>query len=70
MEYGTAVEYYKAIDVIEAQEALLDLRIVTYPHAKQENQREIRRGFEKKAYPEGFRKEMDFVEFFKRMGHG
>lgn len=71
MEWGTALEYYNAITPLEAQMALVQMNIATYPHMKGKDARDkFYRQMRKEAYPKELQKQMSFDEFFKAMGHG
>ena len=70
MPFSVALEYYQAITVIEAQERLIDLKIADYPRMLKADRNELFKKFNKMAYPDTMRKEMDFDEFFRIMGHG
>ena len=72
MPYDRAVEYYEAITVIEAQQTLVDMNVSDYPRMKSDGRKKYYRSMRKLAYPVDLvpPKEMDFEEFFERMGHG
>ena len=70
MEYTVALEYFVAIEVFEARQALLDMKVADYPRATKESRSKFYRDVNKTAYPKELQKEMDFDEFFERMGHG
>lgn len=70
MEYALALEYYTAINVIEAQEALLTIKVADYPRATKDSRSRFHRELRKEAYPPALQKEMDFDEFFKEMSGG
>jgi len=50
MQASLAAEYFKAVEQIEAQEALLAMAIADHPH----NKTEIRKSFHKKIYGIGY----------------
>jgi hypothetical protein len=46
-----AQEYWLAITAIEAQEALVQMQVADYPHAKPEQRKRVYRKMHKLAYP-------------------
>lgn len=46
--------YYRAITVIEAQEMLKQLQIVSYPKTSKEAQQKLHRSLHRQAYPEQY----------------
>jgi len=68
LDYGTALEYYEAITVIESRDRMVDMNIVDYPHLKNDARRNMHREFKKLANPKELQREMSFEEFAKRMG--
>lgn len=59
--------YWKAVTVIEAQDALLQLRISAYPHQKAANQKRFFDFLYKKAYPQVREKKALTVEDFMKI---
>ena len=51
MEAATFYSYYKAINSIEAQNALMDLTVASYPHMKNKDRMEVKKKLKKEAYP-------------------
>jgi hypothetical protein len=70
MDYADALEHYEAITVIEAQEALMSMKLADYPRAKPESRKQFHRETRKLAYPPGFQREMEFDEFIEVMQRG
>ena len=70
MEYITALEYYVAIDCIEAQKILMDMQVSIYPKLTKEGQKQLHRKIHRKAYPEGMQKQMSFEDFARKMNGG
>ena len=65
-------EYWKAITVIEAQDALLQIRVASYPKQKPQNQRAFFDFLRLRAYP-GMREKKalkveDFMKIAKAKG--
>lgn len=61
------MKYWKAINVIEARERLVDMNIADYPKMKNEGRKKFYRQMRKQAYPIHLQKTMDFEEFGKRL---
>lgn len=59
--------YWQAIDVVEAQETLVDISVVSYPKTKKESQKEMHRKLHKKAYPATWNKpiKIDSAKFLE-----
>lgn len=57
--------YWKAIDVIEAQDALLQLRIAVYPKLKETDQKRFYDFLYRKAYPNQKKKALKVEDFVK-----
>lgn len=70
MDYGIALEYYEAISVIEAQDALINMKVVDHPRANAESRKKFHRDMKKVAYPQGLQREMEFEEFIEVMRDG
>jgi len=51
MDYREFSMYYKAIDVIEAQETLVQMKISDFPTMKEDARAELFQSLNKKAYP-------------------
>lgn len=68
MEYAVALDYYEAITVLEAQEALVAMNIQDYPRMKTEGRSRFYREMRKKAYPQHLQRQMSFEEFAKQVG--
>jgi len=68
MPYGTAVRYWKAINIIQARDYLLDMNVVDYPRMTKEGRRKFHREMRKQAYPVHLQKEMDYEDFAKKVG--
>ena len=67
MEYVTAIEYYIAIDCIEAQKCLIDMQVLDYSKATGEYRKSFFRKIKRMAYPEGLQKQMSFEDFARKM---
>jgi hypothetical protein len=52
LEVETAELYIKAIEMIEAQNMLLQMKIADYPNMKQGDRRKLFKSLHKQAYPE------------------
>jgi hypothetical protein len=70
MPYTVAMDYYEAITVIEAQEALVAMNISDYPKMKGESRKKFYRQMRKSAQPQSLQKQMDFEDFISRMNDG
>jgi hypothetical protein len=67
MPYKNAMEYYKAIEILESQELLKDLKAHDWAHRlKDDDRRKMHRGLVKKAWPNMKRKTvtMDVLDKF------
>lgn len=51
MDGGRLDAYWLAIGQLEAQEALLQMKIMAYPHTTKESQDKVHRHFHRLAYP-------------------
>lgn len=58
MDYDTALEYSSAIEVIEAQEALVSMKISSYPHVKDNDRKDIHKAYHRIAFKHVPKKEM------------
>ena len=54
MDFHTSEIYWLAITQIEAQELLIQLRVVQYPWMSKEGRRQTHRQFHKLAYPKTY----------------
>ena len=70
MEWNTAMEYYSAITVIEAQNVLIDFNVSDYPHMKKDQRRKMHKKYSKMAYPKTLQEQVSFEDFIKRMTDG
>lgn len=70
LDYGTALEYYEAITVIDAQDRLVDLNVADYPQLKKEDRSKLHREFRNSAYPKEMQKEVSFDDFIRKMTDG
>lgn len=52
LENETAELYIKAIEVIEAQNMLLQMKVADYPNMKKEDRKKLFKGLHSQAYPE------------------
>lgn len=68
LAYKTAKEYYEAITVIEAQDNLVKMNITDYPSMGKSGRKSFYRQMRKKAYPEGFNRQMSIEDFAKKIG--
>ena len=67
MDYETFSSYYLAIDILEAQEMLISLKVSDYPHLKDEPRSDLYYSLEKTAYPKE-RKVITTKELAKKLG--
>lgn len=70
MEWETALEYYDSIEVIEAQQGLIQLTAAGYVNAPNKDRNKIHRSMRKIAHPRSLRKKIEFDEFIERMKDG
>lgn len=70
MDYVTAIEYYSAINVLEGQEALIEMNIADYPHLKKDGRSKLYKEIRKEAYPSSMQKRMSFEDFARKMTDG
>lgn len=68
LEWDTALEYYEAITVVEAQEKLVDMNLSDYPHMKGDGRKSFYRKMRNMAYPKELQKETSFDDFAKQVG--
>ena len=68
MDCSLALEYFQAIEVIQAQDSLVEMNITDYPNMKREGRSKFYREMRKKGYPRELQPEMDFDAFFEKMG--
>lgn len=64
-------DYWAAITPIEAQKALVDLTVSSYPHLSSKSEREkVHRDLYKKAYPVELttNEQIDIKDYFNQMG--
>jgi len=71
LDYPTAFEYFNAIEVIEAQNAILGIRVSSYPHMKDDGRNKIMKELNRIAFPFGDDKPlMSTDDFFKVINGG
>lgn len=68
MENDIFLQYWKAINVIEAQNAMIQLQLESYPHADKKSRAKILKAFQKEATP--FKEPISILEFAKRLKNG
>lgn len=68
MPYETALKYYRAVEIIDARERLMELNVASYPMMKKDGRNRYYKKLHKTAYPVHLQKPMDFDDFFKKMG--
>jgi hypothetical protein len=47
MEFSTALGYYEAISVIDAENRLMDINIVSFPHSSEKGRKETHKALKK-----------------------
>jgi len=67
MDYEEFSMYYKAIDILEAQEILVQMKVSDYPTMKPESRSEFHHTISKTAYPKE-RKILTTKELAKKLG--
>jgi len=71
MPYDTAMEYYEAMHVIEAQQTLLFMQINDYSNGMTKSgRRDLFRNIKKVAYPRGMQKQITTDELKERLFGG
>ena len=60
--------YYRAITVIEAQEELVGMQRVSYPHLKNKNRKDLHKKYSSLAYPHEKKKFISPKELMKELG--
>jgi len=68
MPYSKAKKYWKAINVLQAREYLVDININNYHRFKTDSKKRFYSDLRKQAYPAHLEKRMDFEEFAKKVG--
>ncbi len=68
MDCADALDYYEAITVLEAQDALVTMNISDYPRMKKDDRSKFYREMRKRAYPQHLQKQMSFEDFAKKVG--
>lgn len=68
MPYHEALEYYMAIDTIEAQETLLKLTVADYPNGKKDQRQKVYKEIHKKAYQHMPKKEITTADLASKLG--
>jgi hypothetical protein len=63
-----ALDYYKVIKVLDAQERLVEMQVAISPQMKLEDRKKFRRSLEKLASPKELQKEHTFEEFAIKTG--
>ena len=63
-------DYWLAITPIEAQKALVDLTVSSYPHSAKSDRERIHRDLYKKAYPVELttNEQIDIKDYFNQIG--
>jgi len=61
------LEYFKAIDVIEAQDCLIKMQVQDYPRMNKQSRSKLHRTISKKAYPKEMQKELSFEDFIRKV---
>ena len=69
MTSDTVEQYWLAIDVIEAQQALVLKNLICFPKFKQSEQRKLHKELEKSAYPFG-KSSVSVEDFFNLVKMG
>lgn len=59
MDIDTVMMYWKGIDMLEAQETLLGLKLSEYPNMEMKDKRKLTQSLEKKAY---FKQEVKVIK--------
>lgn len=72
MDWSTFNEYLLAVDIVSAQEALLDIVVASYPHLKRSDQQSRHKDLVQKAYglienDDAPRSAASMAEFAKRL---
>ena len=70
MEYSVALEYYMAIDVIEAQNSLVSMNVSMYPQMKNDSRKQYFKNMKRVAYPPEMQKQTSFEDFIKKVKNG
>lgn len=68
MEYAKALEYYNAINVIEAQGYLVDMNVSLFPNMK--DKKAYFNNMKKIAHPRELQKETSFEDFIRQVKNG
>jgi len=68
MEYDRLKTYIDAIEVIEAQNTLLALRVSDYPNCKSDDRSKFHSSITKKAFPNQKKKIVSFDDIDKLFG--
>ena len=68
MDYAVAVKYWKAINVIQAREYLVNMNVQDYPRMKKDARKQFYKDMRKQAYPRHLQKTMDYDEFARKAG--
>lgn len=68
LSWSTALEYYEAITVIEAQNNLVEMNVGDYPRMKKDQRASFYKQMRTLAYPKTMQKEMSFEDFAKKLG--
>jgi hypothetical protein len=68
MPYCEALEYFMAIDTLEAQETLLSLTIASSPNSKKNDREKLHKELNKKAYSHIPKKEMTTSDLASKLG--
>jgi len=67
MDHVEFSAYYKAIDILEAQEMLINIKVSDYPHVNDESRSDLYYSLDKKAYPTE-RKVLTTKELAQKLG--
>lgn len=68
MDYTDFITYHTAIEVIEAQEALIAMKVADHPHVKGEVRSAFVSEMNDKAFPKSKRKVLTTRELAKELG--
>lgn len=64
----TAEDYWQAVTILQAQEALIQMKIADYPNMKKADRQKLHKELHKKAYPKnGDGKKLTTEELYKRV---
>jgi hypothetical protein len=72
MPIKRALSYYRSIHILEAKEAMKQLHVVSYPHIKEKDRKELYKSYRKVA-DQGKEEKKDIVkvdDMISKLNHG